>query len=72
MKRSSKILISAAITLAIAFVLFYIFLPPLNIFSKSFWIFLIVLAIIFGVTEMIIGKKGTKTVSLPRCRWLCL
>lgn len=63
MKRSSKILISAAITLAIAFVLFYIFLPPLNIFSKSFWIFLIVLAIIFGITEMIIGKKGTKTES---------
>ena len=46
MKRT---IISALITLVAAFVLFYIFLPPLNLSSYAFWSYLFILTVIFSI-----------------------
>lgn len=42
-----KLLLTIGIGLAAAFILFYIFLPPLNIHSKGFWVYLTVVIAIF-------------------------
>ena len=49
MKRGTRLLISILITLLSGLVLFYIFLPPINIHVISFWFFVIVLLLIFGI-----------------------
>ncbi len=49
MKKKTRLLISVLVTLISGLVMFYIFLPPLNIHTVSFWFFVIVLLTIFGV-----------------------
>ena len=54
---------SVLITLVVGFILFYIFLPPINIHSFDFWFYVIVLSLLFGVINFssnlfIINKKG--------------
>ena len=49
MKKGMRLLLSLGITLLSGLVLFYIFLPALNIHSSSFWMFVIVLLTIFGI-----------------------
>ena len=49
MKKGMRLLLSIGITLISGFVMFYLFMPALNIHSSSFWMFVIVLLTIFGV-----------------------
>lgn len=58
MTKAKRILISAAVTLVAAIAIFYIFLPPINVQSESFWIFVLSLVIIYAVTNFIIGAKS--------------
>ena len=48
MKRVLCIVGGVLVATLISFVLFYIMLPPINIFSKSFWFFLMLVMIIYG------------------------
>ena len=63
MKKGKRLFISILITLISAIVMFYIFLPPLNVHCIAFWFYIIVLLIIFGVINFGTGifsirKKG--------------
>lgn len=60
MKKSKRLIISILVTIVSAFVMFYIFLPPINIHSASFWIFVIVLLTIFGVINFGTGLFSIK------------
>ena len=60
MKKSKRLIISILVTLLSAFVLFYVFLPPINIHSSSFWMFVIVLLLIFGVINFGTGIFSIK------------
>ena len=48
-----KRLISLFITLIIGFILYYLFLPPINLSSFGFWIFLFVLIIIYCTLSLL-------------------
>lgn len=48
MKKGKRLFISILVTLISAFIMFYIFLPALNIHSIRFWIYIIILLLIFG------------------------
>ena len=63
MKFNKKHIISILITLVIAFILFYIFLPPLNIHTIDFWFFMIVNYIIYLIIDycLIIGHGIAKS-----------
>lgn len=49
MKKGTRLLLSIGVTLFSGLVMFYIFMPALNIHSVSFWIFMMILLVIFGV-----------------------
>lgn len=49
MKKGKRLFFSILITLVSGFVMYYIFLPPINIHSFDFWFFVIVLSFIFGI-----------------------
>ena len=62
MKFNKKHLISILITLVIALLLFYIFLPPLNVHTMDFWMFIIFLYIIYLVLDyfIVVGHEVSK------------
>lgn len=65
MKKITRHIISLLITLVLAAVGFYITLPPLNIHSESFWIFILFVILIYGVAYLLTGVKqagGVKKV----------
>ena len=49
MKKEKRLFLSIIITLVLGFILFYIFLPPINIHSFAFWFYIIILLSIFGI-----------------------
>ena len=49
MKKGKRLFISILITLIIGFIMFYLFLPAINIHSFGFWFYVIILLSIFGV-----------------------
>ena len=62
-----KRLISLFITLIIGFILYYLFLPPINLSSFGFWIFLFVLIIIYCTLSLLLnvnfdGKSINKSM----------
>ena len=61
MKKSKRLIISILVTLVSAFILFYVFLPPINIHCVSFWIFLIVILTIFGIMNFGTGIFSLKS-----------
>lgn len=60
MKKGKRLIISIAITIISAFILFYMFLPPINIHSTRFWMFTIVLLFIFGIINFGTGLFSIK------------
>ena len=69
MKKWMRLLISIGITLLSGFILFYIFLPPLNIHSVDFWIFVIILLTIFGVINFGTGIISIKKKEFDLKKW---
>ncbi len=55
MKKGKRIILSTIITLLIAFVAFYITLPPLNVQSEAFWGFLCFIVVVFGVLNLLLS-----------------
>lgn len=52
-----KLVVSILVGLAISFLLFYVFLPPLNIHAKGFWFYLFVCMLAF-FAPWLFGKNG--------------
>ena len=69
MKKGKRLLISLLITLASGLILFYIFIPPLNIHSVSFWMFLITLLTIFGIINFGTGIFSLKNKEFNLKDW---
>ena len=49
MKKGKRLFISLLVTFISAFIMFYLFLPAINIHSVGFWFYLIILLSIFGI-----------------------
>ena len=49
MKRGKRLFISILVTLICAFIMFYTFLPAINIHNFGFWFYVIILLSIFGI-----------------------
>ena len=63
MKKTTKWIISAIITAAISALAYYVVLPPLNLYSSSFWLSITFVAIVFGVVYATFSAKdGLKNV----------
>ena len=60
MKKGIRLLLSLGVTLLSGLIMFYIFIPALNIHSVGFWMFAIVLLIIFGVMNFGTGLFSIK------------
>jgi hypothetical protein len=60
MKKGIRLLFSIGITLLCGFVMFYLFLPALNIHSVGFWMYVIVLLLIFGILNFGTGLFSLK------------
>lgn len=49
MKKGKRLIFSILVTLILGFVMFYVFLPPINIHSSAFWAYFIFLLLVFGI-----------------------
>ena len=61
MKREKRLFISLLVTIISGFVMFYLFLPAINIHDMGFWIYFIILLLIFGTINF-----GTGIISIRR------
>lgn len=52
MKFNKKNIINIGLTLVVAFIYFYIFLPPLNIHALQFWVFLIIIYLFYLIISL--------------------
>ena len=52
MKFNKKNIINIVLTLVVAFIYFYIFLPPLNIHALQFWVFLIIIYLFYLIISL--------------------
>ena len=57
MKKTTRCVLAAVITAIIAAVAYYFVLPPLNVFSPTFWSSLTFVIILFGLSYAFIGAK---------------
>lgn len=53
-----KTILPIIITIIIGVILFYVFLPPINIHSMGFWVFVVVLSIIYGLLSFIMMNNS--------------
>ena len=58
MTKTKRLIISISVTLLVGFILFYLFLPPINIHSDAFWRYVIVLSLLFGILNFGTGIIG--------------
>lgn len=49
MKKTKRLLLSILITILTGLITFYLFLPPINIHSREFWVYIIFLLLVFGI-----------------------
>ena len=72
MKFNKSIIINLIITLVVAFLYFYVFLPPINIHAFEFWVFIILIYLLYLTLSLIsfVGyasfKGDFKTVKLSK------
>ena len=50
MKFNKRMIFNILITLVVAFIYFYIFLPPINIHAMEFWVFIILMYLLSDTT----------------------
>lgn len=63
MKKTTRWILSAVITVVIAALAYYIVLPPLNLYSSTFWVSITFVVIVFGIAYAALGAKdGLKNV----------
>lgn len=64
MKKQTRLILSAVITVLIGAVAYYVALPPLNLYSTMFWISLVFLVAVFGVAYLLLSFKGKVSEAL--------
>ena len=57
MKKSTRLIVAAVITLLIAAVAYYIVLPPANIASPEFWISLTFVTVVYGAVYLLLTLR---------------
>ncbi len=62
MKKTTRIIISAIITLVLAAIGYYIILPAINVYSQEFWISLLFVAFVFCFVYLLTGIKSAGSV----------
>lgn len=63
MKKTTRWILSAVITVVISALAYYVVLPPLNLYSSAFWTSITFLVIVFGlVYAALCAKDGLKNV----------
>ena len=63
MKKTTRWILSAVITVVIAALAYYVVLPPLNLYSSTFWVSITFVVIVFGIAYAALGAKdGLKNV----------
>lgn len=67
MSKALKASIKALICGALSFLLYYIFLPPINLRTRQFWLFLIAVLLIFGIPFGIIDLSALDNLD-PKAR----
>lgn len=67
MSKTLKISIKALICSALSFLLYYVFLPPVNLRTRQFWLFLIAVLLIFGIPFGIIDLSALDNLD-PKVR----
>ncbi len=71
-KFNKRIIFNIIITLVVAFIYFYIFLPPINIHAMEFWVFIIIIYLLYLTLSLIsfVGyaalKGDLKTIKLSK------
>ena len=58
MKKTSKILIAAVITALISAVAYYVVLPPINVYSQTFWVSVIFVVAVYGAAYLVLTMKS--------------
>ncbi len=58
MKKTTRLILAAVLTAAVAAVAYYVVLPPLNIYSKDFWISLLFVILIYGAAYLLLSFKS--------------
>ena len=58
-----RVLISLLITLVLGGVYFYVVLPPLNIFSQGFWVFMLLAVVCFTVIYTLLSLKKASFIN---------
>ena len=62
MKKITRIAIAALITLVVAAIGFYVYVPAINFHSEEFWLSLIFMTVVYGLAYLLLGF--TKSVGL--------
>ncbi|MBE6547038.1 MAG: hypothetical protein E7668_06345 [Ruminococcaceae bacterium] len=58
MKKQTRLILAAVITVLVGAIAYYVVLPPLNVYSTMFWISLVFLVAVFGVAYLLLSVKG--------------
>ena len=58
MKKTTKFLIAALITALISAVAYYIMLPPINVYSQTFWVSVIFVVAVYGAVYLVLTMKS--------------
>ena len=72
MKFNKKIIINLLITMVVAFLYFYVFLPPINVHAMEFWVFVLFIYLLYLILNLIsfVGyaalKGDIKTLKLSK------
>ncbi len=58
MKKTTRLILAAVMTAIVVAVAYYVVLPPLNIYSKEFWISLLFVIVIYGAAYLLLSFKS--------------
>ena len=62
MKKATRIIVSSIITLILAAIGYYLYLPAINVYSQELWVAIAFVTLIFSVVYLITGVKGITNV----------
>ncbi len=62
MKKTTRIIVSSIVTLVLAAIGYYLYLPALNVYSQNLWVALAFVTLVFSVIYLITGVKGITNV----------
>ena len=65
-KNISILIVNIIITLIVAFVLFYLCLPSINIHNFGFWVYLIIVILVFGVLNSLGDTIASRRIKLSK------